>query len=351
MKLQNFRKRAPKIAAFLLKRYRAAQTGNFDLYLPFIEHGLELLKPTGRLGMIAPNVRLFNQYGAGLRELIAQRQGLERFVDFKSHQVFRDATTYTALQFFSASPRDHIEVADASHGRLNQLQFYPVTYSGLASEAWSLVDATDRRILDKMREAGITLEEATSQIFQGLITSADAIYHLIKTGPGKYYSAASIGEVEIEDEIMRPLISGEDAVPFATPPTDTYLIFPYKVTDDECRLLNQREMKEYRGAWKYLKSHEPAPRQRESGKFDDKEWYRFGRNQNIDKQHLPKLLVPRLLNQPVCRLRSAWPSLHRQCRCWGNHSQTTVDDRIHPRNSQFQGLQLRMAQDFKAISW
>ncbi|HEX3599167.1 MAG TPA: N-6 DNA methylase [Lacipirellulaceae bacterium] len=295
VKLQNFRKREPRIAAFLINRYRAAKTGNFDLYLPFIEHGLELLKPTGRLGIIAPNVWLFNEYGAGLRELLAERKGLERFIDFKSHQVFRDATTYTALQFFSAAPHDQIEVADASHGQLNQLQFYPVAYADLGTDAWSLVDENDRRILDKMRDSGVTLEEAADGIIVGIQTSADVIYHLIKTGPGKYFSTASKGEVEIEDEIMRPLVSGQDAVPFTTPPTDTYLIFPYKVTDDECRLLNQKEMKAYRYAWEYLKSHERILRQRESGKFDDDEWYRFGRNQNIDKQHLPKILVPRLL--------------------------------------------------------
>ena len=297
VKLQNFRKREPKIAAFLLDRYKAAQTGNFDLYLTFMERGLELLKPDGRLGMIAPNVWLFNEYGAGLRELVAERRALERFVDFKSFQVFRDATTYTALQFFAGTPQDTIAVADAHEGRLEKLAFYPVAYDGLGRDSWSLVDAADRAILDKMRQSGVTLEEATGQIFQGLITSADSIYHLIKTAPGKYYSEAALGTVEIEDEMVRPLVSGEDAVPFATPPTDKYLIFPYLVSDDECRLLTVAEMKKHRRCWEYLKQHETALRARESSKFDDDQWYRFGRNQNIDKNRLPKLGVPQTVNR------------------------------------------------------
>lgn len=41
VKLQNFRKSSPQVAAYLVNRYRSAQTGNFDLYLPFIERGLE----------------------------------------------------------------------------------------------------------------------------------------------------------------------------------------------------------------------------------------------------------------------------------------------------------------------
>ena len=247
--------------------------------------------------MIAPNVWLFNEYGAGLRQLVASRRALERFVNFKSFQVFGDATTYTALQFFAGSAAAGIEVADASDGRLETLRFYPVAYEGLDREPWSLVDSVNRDILDKMQRAGVSLEEATSQIFQGLITSADWIYHLRKTAPGKYYSDAALGTVEIEDEIMRPLVSGEEAVPFATPPTEKYLIFPYLVNDNECRLMTAGELKKYRRCWEYLKQSEPALRARESGKFDDDQWYRFGRLQNIDKQRLPKLGVPQTVNR------------------------------------------------------
>ncbi len=146
-----------------------------------------------------------------------------------------------------------------------------------------------------MRERSVTLAEASGGIIVGIQTSADAIYHLVKLAPGRYYSRALQGDVELEDEVMKPLVSGEDAIPFATPPTDKYLLFPYLVTDEECRLFTPPEMKRFRRCWRYLKENEKALRAREHGKFDDDAWYRFGRNQNIDKQRLPKLLVPRLL--------------------------------------------------------
>ncbi len=57
------------------------------------------------------------------------------------------------------------------------------------------------------------------------------------------------------------------------------------------------ELKKYRRCWEYLKQNEAALRARESGKFDDDQWYRFGRTQNIDKQHLPKLGVPQTVNR------------------------------------------------------
>ena len=295
VKLQNFRKSSPQVAAYLVNRYRSAQTGNFDLYLPFIERGLELLKPGGRLGMIAPSVWLFNEYGEGLRTLVAERGALERFVDFKSFQVFADATTYTALQFFASSRKDSAQVADASSGNLETLSYFEIPSKSLGSASWALVDQRAQGLLDKMRGDNATLSDVTEQIFQGLITSADGIYHLTRVGPGKFYSKASKGTVEIEEEMVRPLISGSDAIAFATPPTDTFLIFPYHVTDDECRLLTVKEMQKHRRCWAYLQEHESLLRAREDTGFDDDQWYRFGRNQNIDKQHLPKLLVPRLL--------------------------------------------------------
>jgi len=295
IKLQNFRRRQPRAAAFLVGRYRAAQTGNFDMYLPFIERGLELLKPDGRMGFIAPNIWLYNEYGRGLRELLVEKRALDRFVDFKSHQVFDDATTYTALQFFSAQPRDAVAVADALAGDLTKLEFRPVGYGGLGPGPWALLGEADRKLIAKMRERSVTLAEASGGIIVGIQTSADAVYHLVRLGAGRYYSHALKGDVEIEDDIMKPLVSGEDAIPFATPPTDKYLLFPYLVTEQECRLYAPREMKQFRRCWQYLRENEKTLRAREHGKFDDEQWYRFGRHQNIDKQRLPKLLVPRLL--------------------------------------------------------
>jgi hypothetical protein len=45
-----------------------------------------------------------------------------------------------------------------------------------------------------------------------------------------------------------------------------------------------------------LRHHEKELRARERGKFDDDQWWRFGRHQNIDKQELPKIGVPQTVD-------------------------------------------------------
>ncbi len=128
VKLQNFRTVHADMAAFLRDGrasvgalpYASTTTGNFDLYLPFIEKGITLLNNKGRLGYIAPSLWIMNEYGEGLRRLISAGRNLERWIDFKAYQVFEESTTYTALQFFTKAPNNDILVADASTGEIPQ---------------------------------------------------------------------------------------------------------------------------------------------------------------------------------------------------------------------------------------
>jgi hypothetical protein len=68
--------------------YTSTQSGNFDLYLPFIEKGLSILNKHGRLGFI-PSLWTVNEYGAALRAMIADGQNLDRWLDLRSRRSTR----------------------------------------------------------------------------------------------------------------------------------------------------------------------------------------------------------------------------------------------------------------------
>lgn len=139
-----------------------------------------------------------------------------------------------------------------------------------------------------------------------MITSADNIYHLTRIAPGKYLSRADKNktiEVEIEDELMRPLVSGPEAKRYISPKTDTWLLFPYALDAGKPQLYTQEQMaSRFPKGWRYLKQYEIALRRRENGKFDVDGWYQFGRNQNIDKQDVAKLMIPRLVTKLFCAI-------------------------------------------------
>jgi len=264
------------------------------------------------MGYIAPNVWLVNEYGNGLRAKIRRGQNLDRWLDFKSFQVFEEAITYTALQFYQSKPAEGIVCAFAPDGVITDVDWSDSTdtvpYASLPDDgAWALLPAEELRLVAKLRDTCSMLEDSkwTTQIFQGLITSADDIYHLHRLCPGRYL-ARSGEEVPIEDELMRPLVSGPEAKRYQAPSTDTYLLFPYLLADAKPRLLTEQEMSDrFPKGWAYLKANEVALRARENSAFNDTTWYRFGRNQNIDKQELPKLFVA----QTVPSLRVAYDAM------------------------------------------
>lgn len=319
VKLQNFVKVHADMAAWLVSNasgYESTSTGNFDLYLPFIEKGLALLNAEGRMGYIAPNLWPTLEYGEALRGLIHKGRHLEKWLDFRSFQVFEEATVYTAIQIFSKAPVDEIRLAFAGDGDISRVEWtdadhvLPYAAIALPLKPWLVAPAPVRTMIERLGREGTPLghSENTNQIFQGIITSADHIYHLRRIGKGRFaYTPRLNGKkqaevvVEIEDAIMKPLISGAEAKRFLEPQTDTYLLFPYRVLPDSATLLTANEMAaEFPKAWKYLQDCEKELRAREGNKFNDDRWYRMGRTQNLDKQEVPKLLVPRLVANLGC---------------------------------------------------
>ena len=310
VKLQNFQKYHPDMAAHLSRapelggEYRSTQTGNFDIYLAFIEKGLQLLNENGRLGYIAPSVWSMNEYGAGLRSVIEDGRHLWGWIDFGSYQIFEEATTYTALQFYSRRPNDRVAVVKAPDGVVAESPWeaedITLSYDRLSfNDRWLLATGVERDLIDKLIRTGIRLDDRslTRNIFVGIQTSADRIYHLKRLGPNRYEEKPPKGErhgrvVQLEDRIMKPLVSGAQVKRYVTPETDTYLLFPYTIDHGRATLIPTDMMKDnYPLSWKYLCQHEGKLRAREDKKFDDNQWYRFGRNQNISKQEIGKLLI------------------------------------------------------------
>lgn len=311
IKLQNMRSIQPQVTDYWVSakhpkqpeqpKFLSTQTGNYDIYLPFIEQSTKLLKPTGRMGFIAPNVWTVNDYGQGLRGFLHQHKRLDRWVDFKDYQIFDEAITYTALQFFTGKAQTGIKLHFAPKGQpdlglLDWATTPELAYADLPQQdSWQFMPAQERIFIQKLRTHCIALADSCDSISVGIQTSADHIYHLTKVGDNQYLSHAVKGRaiaVSIEDALMKPLVSGTEAKRYQTPITDTYLLFPYDISGDKPVLISAEIMaSRYPQAWAYLKSHEVALRQREKGKFDNQQWYQFGRNQNIDKQQITKLMV------------------------------------------------------------
>lgn len=322
IKLQNMKKVTPEATEYWVKatktetvtdengqviekqvpKFHSTQTGNYDIYLPFFEQSVQLINPKGRMGFIAPSVWAVNEYGAGLRAFLHQSQQMDRWIDFKSYQIFDEAITYTALQFFTGQANDGIKLHFAPQGAddlvgLHWDEIAPLPYHQLdPNQAWQFMPEAERKLVERLKAECTTLEQNCQSISVGIQTSADNIYHLTKVADGRYISYADKKnplEVEIEDGLMKPLISGTEAKRYQKPITETYLLFPYDLSGDTPKLFTQQQMQtQFPQGWAYLQTHEPFLRAREKSKMDkDDSWWAYNYPKNLDKQQLPKLIV------------------------------------------------------------
>ena len=182
VKLQNFKQVNADMAEWLVSGslYRSTSTGNFDLYLPFIEKGLALLNPGGRMGYIAPNLWPTLEYGEGLRGLVHGGQHLEKWLDFRSFQVFEEATVYTAIQIFSKAPNQAIQLAFVGDGDISKVEWErdgaSLPYADIQSPLlpWLIAPGVVRNLVGRLGREGLRLDrpECSKGIIVGIQTRA-----------------------------------------------------------------------------------------------------------------------------------------------------------------------------------
>ncbi|MCX6555099.1 MAG: Eco57I restriction-modification methylase domain-containing protein, partial [Candidatus Aminicenantes bacterium] len=115
IRIQTLKASNPEQVKYLKEKYRAAGSGNYDIYVVFVEKGFDLLNPNGRLGFILPHKFFNSKYGAPLRGVIAEGKHLSHVVNFGDQQVFDGATTYTALMFLDkagCNQCEYVKVTD-----------------------------------------------------------------------------------------------------------------------------------------------------------------------------------------------------------------------------------------------
>lgn len=303
VRIQELKKRRKDETEYFKKIFKTPE-GSYDLYVLFVEKGLSLLNEKGRLGFIVPNKFTKLNYGRKLRELISKH--LDKFIDFGDNQIFPNQTTYTSLLFLTKEEREKAKILKAPRLKganevkewLSEVEdeFFEVETSKLGGAPWILVSKREGEILKKMDSVSVKLSELVEDVIVGVQTSADDVYILELLSEEfpyyRVYSRALDREILLERELLKPLVTGEDIERYFVKDSRKLLLFPYKLLNGRAELIPEEELKEiYPKTWKYLKENERVLRGREYGKFDDENWYRYGRHQNLDKQELKKLGV------------------------------------------------------------
>jgi hypothetical protein len=98
----------------------SSAAGAWDLYVPFFERGVQLLRPGGYLAYISPNKYLSASYGEALREYLRAETAFLELVDLSRIPVFSSASVYPVLTFLRKGHGDE-DITCRQPGRTNPL--------------------------------------------------------------------------------------------------------------------------------------------------------------------------------------------------------------------------------------
>jgi len=117
--------------------FPAITRGSFDVFVCFLQAGLDALPPGGRLGYIIPNKFLVSQYARPLRETLLREMTVEEIIDVSDLPTFCDAAVYPVLLVVRKAPPPpghhvktgrvtdlaQLETGDFPHGELEQARW------------------------------------------------------------------------------------------------------------------------------------------------------------------------------------------------------------------------------------
>ena len=322
IRIQELKKTQPKVIEYLgeSEEYDTPYY-NYDIAIPFTERSHDLLSEQGRMSFIMTNKWLQSRYGGKLREKLANEKTVSSLIDFGDQQVFRGISTYVLILSLTNSENDHIDYAEVDGigedlgVRLDEINrrenneyvsTFESSYGTLDDNPWSFVPKKQANILEHISEYE-NLGQVCRRIFVGCQTSRDKIYILDKTGETqdtyRGYSEALDREVEIEREMTKPLLKGDEFNKWKTTDSEHIIIYPYRISTDgnspEANLIPLSEIRnKYPQTAEYLEANREELESRDRGEWENEEkWHRFGRRQNVDQFEEEKIMTSVLNKQ------------------------------------------------------
>ncbi len=308
-----------RVRKSLSENYESA-FGNFDLYIVFIERGLDWLKQNGKFGYIISNQFTNRGYGEKLRKFILKNSEIISIIDFARTKVFKDVTNYPAIMICKRTQPSKnifkfISVKDEKPDLIKDVFFhfkdkeysdrfldiFEVDQSTLSDKPWQFSLKKESKVLEKIDLTKTKLIDV-SKVLLGIQTGKDSL--LIGTINKKnnilVEFESKIDKGSIETDLIKPLLRGRDVRKWLTTFPNLYVLCPHDKTDFEP--LSENVLRErYSGTFQFIKSNEKAIRERKwYGKTAQQlhgVWYALMYYEQAKFFSQPKILTPALTNK------------------------------------------------------
>jgi len=285
--------------------FEASKTGNYDMYVVFIEQGLKLLNAKGQLGFICPSKFFNSQYGRPLREMISAGGHLSHIVHFGSQQVFEEATTYTCLLFLSKASVSEclfVKVDDLVSWHAGKAAIQGIVKARkVTANNWNFSVGIGSGLFEKLSSLPHTLGDV-ADVFVGVQTSADAVYIMdfVAETNRTYRLRSKVLATEwvFEKDLFCPIVSGTDICRYAALPSRQYVLFPYAIQNELVTLIDFKTIeRNFPKTAAYFIENKKQLEDREKGRMKGPDWHGYIYLKNMARQSFVKLCVPRLVDR------------------------------------------------------
>lgn len=299
-----------------------AYAGTADLFVYFIQRGVELLNPGGAFAYITSNKWYRAKYGANLRVWLNRQTELRRIIDFGDAEVF-DAIAYPTILIATRreapvqqpAERDSLRVMNwpqdltrediPGFSRLVDEIGFDMPQKALVADSWQLEPQARRGLLERIRAAGMPLGQyVEGHVFPG-----------VKSGLNEAYVVDSdtrqrlISEHPSSAEVIKPYLKGRDLKRWRIESRDSWIIFvPWHFPlHDDPKIKSASEEAERAFQERYPAIYAHLLKYREKLSVRDKaetgtryEWYAMARFRDYWREFLrPKIIMGRFMDKPT----------------------------------------------------
>ena len=291
VEVKNYNVGLPCMAEYIKTVYCSSKNGKIDLAIPFIEKGMDILNPQGRLGYIIQKRFFKDQYGKGIRKYLTDTEHyyLNGIYDYEENDLFSGRTTYVAILVCDKNTGNNKNVwyfnsVDSAKNQLlasESLSETPWNFESAQLNALRLRLSKELGTLQDVCHVKVGVQVLWNDAFQIV---ADRIENGIVYGHSKIDK-----DVIVEYDSCKPLLCNEQFAPLTKREYKTFALFPYEVSENgEIRELAFSEYSAtYPKAGAYLNKHkklicekvQTLPEKNKS--YDAKEhWHLFTRANN-----------------------------------------------------------------------
>ena len=278
----------------IIKNEFCFNQGTLDIYLSFFELGFKILNKNGLLGYITPNSFLRNSSYKTFRKFLKDKKAIKVLIDFKSHKIFKDFSTYTAITVidFNNIYKETFEYKELINNKIQKVN--EIKFDELDDKSWSFSSKKEMDFLKNLYKNTIYKVSDFFEVQYGFATLRDKIF--ISDIKDEKNNLVLFNNHWIEKDILKKIVKGSTYK--GRKSEIKYIIFPYIKKDSRLIPIPEEDLKKnFPKTFEYLSLHKEELLKRDIDK--NANWYEFGRSQGIQTCNNEKIVVGNLVKEKV----------------------------------------------------